>query len=74
MTNPDPLTLAVPTQEQLLTVKEFAALTGMHPNSIYKRIRAGRQPGVVNMGTDYRINVRKALEGAIDSGGSVSKG
>ncbi len=62
MTTPDTLVLTVPKQEQLLTVKEFATLTGMPPNSIYKRIRAGRQPGVISMGTDYRINVTVALE------------
>lgn len=74
MMNPDPLTLTVPQQDQLLTVKEFATLTGMHPNSIYKRIRAGRQPGVIDMGSDYRINVRIALDASQKSASGVSKG
>jgi hypothetical protein len=56
-----PLMLTVPTQEQLLTVQEFAAHVRAHPRSIYRRIREGRQVGVVEVGREYRINIAVAL-------------
>ena len=54
--------LSHPGREQLLTVQEFAAHVRVHPNSIYRRIRAKRQPGVVLVGREYRINVVVALK------------
>ena len=62
MNKPEPLMLTVPKQEQLFTVQEFAALTRVHPRSIYRRIREGRQPGVVEVGREYRINITIALK------------
>lgn len=55
-----PLMLTVPTQEQLLTIQEYAAHVRAHPKSIYRRIKEGRQPGVVEVGREYRINIAEA--------------
>lgn len=57
----DRLALTHPRREQLLTVQEFAALVRVHPMSIYRRIREHRQPGVVKVGREYRINTTVAL-------------
>lgn len=44
-----------------LSVKEYAALMRIHPLSVYRRIREGRQAGVVRMGRDIRIHLETAL-------------
>ncbi len=43
-------------RDSLLTVKEYATITREHPLSIYRRIREGRQPGVVKVGGWIRLN------------------
>ena len=50
------------TCEDLLTVQEFATLIRVHPGTIYRRIREGRQPGVHRFGRDIRIDLAAALE------------
>lgn len=40
-----------------LTVKEYAALIRQHPLSVYRRIREGRQAGVIRLGRDIRIDL-----------------
>jgi len=50
------------TPPTLLTVKEFAAVIRVHPLSVYRRIREHRQPGVVRLGRDIRINLAVALD------------
>ena len=42
---------------ELLTVKEYAALLRQHQWSVYRRIRQGRQAGVVRVGRDIRIDL-----------------
>ena len=49
------------TREGLLTVQEFADLIRVHPGSVYRRIRQGRQPGVHRFGRDVRIDLACAL-------------
>jgi hypothetical protein len=46
----------------LMTVKEFAALIGVHPRSIYRRIWENRQPGVYRVSKYIRIDVKLALD------------
>lgn len=64
MTETPRLMLTHPSREQLLTVQEFADLVRVHPLSVYRRIREKRQPGVLRVGREYRINVTVALSGA----------
>lgn len=47
--------------EELLTVKEFAALVREHEWSVYRRIREGRQLGLVRSGRRVRIDITLAL-------------
>lgn len=49
--------------ETLLTVKEFADLTRVHPMSVYRRIRERRQPGVYRFGGTIRIDPTAARMG-----------
>jgi hypothetical protein len=44
-------------REELLTVKEYAALVRQHPESIRRRIRAGKQKGAERVGGEWRIDV-----------------
>lgn len=44
-------------REELLTVQEFAAIVRLHPLSVYRRIREGRQPGAVRFGREIRIDL-----------------
>lgn len=44
-------------REELLTVKEYAAIVRQHEWSVYRRIREGRQTGVVRVGRDIRIDI-----------------
>lgn len=46
----------------LLTVKEFAGLVRQSQWSVYRRIRGDRQPGVVRVGRDIRIDLAKACD------------
>jgi len=48
-------------REELLTVKEFAALVRQHEWSVYRRIREARQPGIVRIGRYVLIDVAVAL-------------
>lgn len=43
---------------ELLSVKEYAALVRMDPQTVYRRIWRGDQPGVVRVGGQYRIDVQ----------------
>lgn len=62
MTDVPRLMLTHPDRHQLLTVQEFAALARLHPKTIYRRIKEGRQPGFVDIGgREYRIDAVKAL-------------
>lgn len=45
----------------LLTVKEFAGLVRLDPFTIYRRIWANRQPGVIRIGRNIRIDGAIAL-------------
>lgn len=47
-------------REEFLTVKEFAFVTRQHEQSIYRRIRQRRQPGVVRFGREIRIDITQA--------------
>jgi hypothetical protein len=47
-------------REELLTVKEFADLTRVRPDSVYRRIRLHKQPGVVRFGREVRIDLIQA--------------
>lgn len=47
-----------------LTVQEFADLIRVHPRTVYRRIWANRQPGVLRFGRDIRIHVPTALQPA----------
>jgi excisionase family DNA binding protein len=49
------------THQQLLTVQEFASLVRIHPLSVYRMIREGRQRGVIKLGRHIRINASIAL-------------
>lgn len=42
-------------RDRLLTVKEYAYVTREHPLSVYRRIREGRQSGVVREGSTIRL-------------------
>lgn len=42
-------------RERLLTVKEYSHVTREHPLSVYRRIREGRQKGVVRSGGSIRL-------------------
>lgn len=50
---------------ELLTVKEFAAVTREHVWSVYRRIREGRQPGVVRFGREIRIDLTVAARAPV---------
>jgi hypothetical protein len=41
---------------QLLTVKEYAEIVRLHPLSVYRRIREGRQAGVHRLSGTIRLN------------------
>lgn len=47
--------------EELLTVKEYSVMTRLHPESIRRRIRAGRQLGAVRVGGQWRIDATLAI-------------
>jgi hypothetical protein len=47
-------------RQELLTVKEYAALIRQHEWSIYRRIREQRQAGVVRCGRRVRIDIALA--------------
>jgi len=64
--------LSHPGRHQLLTVQEFADLARVHPKSIYRRIKEGRQPGVVEVGREYRIDVVIALAAGKKAGSRES--
>jgi len=51
----------------LLTVKEFAGLVRQNQWSVYRRIREDRQPGVVRIGRDIRIDPIKACRSRASS-------
>lgn len=56
-------------REELLTVKEFASITHVHPLTVYRRIREGRQAGVVRYGNrDIRIDIREASMATVKRG------
>jgi hypothetical protein len=40
---------------RLLTVKEYADLVRQHPQSVYRRIREGRQSGMYRVGGSIRL-------------------
>ncbi len=46
-------------RDRLLTVKEYAFVTREHPKTVYKRIRDGRQDGVIRVGGGLRLNAPK---------------
>jgi len=48
--------------QELLTVKEFAYLANLHPESVRRRIRLGCQPGAVRLGGQWRIDVAVAVD------------
>lgn len=41
---------------QLLTVKQYAHVAQLHPASVWRRVRAGRQPGVHRVGGGIRLD------------------
>lgn len=47
---------------ELLTVQEFATMIRVHPLSVYRRIREGRQPGVQRFGREIRIDLIAASQ------------
>jgi predicted DNA-binding transcriptional regulator AlpA len=47
--------------EELLTVKEYAYLFGYHPNSVWRRVRAGKMPNAIRDGRSIRIRVPSEL-------------
>lgn len=49
------------TRQHLMTVQEFADHVRAHPRTIYRLIKANKQPGVVKVGGLIRINPRVAL-------------
>lgn len=49
-------------RDELLTVKEYASLVRQHAKSVYRRIDAGRQPGVVRFGREIRIDLAVASD------------
>ena len=44
-------------RDELLTVKEFALLVRQHEKTIRRRIQDGRQPGALQVGGEWRIDV-----------------
>lgn len=44
-------------RDELLTVKEYAEIIRQHEMSVYRRIRLGRQAGVVRFGREIRIDL-----------------
>ena len=48
---------------ELLTVKEFADLVRQHEKSVRRRIQQHRQPGAIEVGGEWRIDVIIALNG-----------
>ena len=44
-------------KEELLTVKEYAFMLNLHPESVRRCIRAGRQRGAVRVGGQWRIDL-----------------
>lgn len=47
--------------EELITVKEFAFLFGYHPNSVWRRVRAGKMPNAFKDGRSVRIRMPREL-------------
>ena len=47
--------------EELLTVKEFAYLFGYHPNSVWRRVRAGKMANAIRDGRCIRIRMPSEL-------------
>lgn len=43
-------------RDNLLTVKEYADVVRQHPQSVYRRIREDRQPGVCRVGGNIRLS------------------
>jgi excisionase family DNA binding protein len=64
---PPTVVVTEPHREQLLTVQEFAGHMRVHPCSIYRLIRNGRQPGVVRVGRQIRINPKIAAAVSLES-------
>jgi predicted nucleotide-binding protein (sugar kinase/HSP70/actin superfamily) len=58
-------------QHALMTVKEFADTVRQHEKSVYRRISAGTQPGVVRVGRPIRIDASVALGGSMDASPSA---
>ena len=48
-------------REELLTVQEFAYILRQHPKSVYRRIAKNRQPGLVRIGRELRIDIMQAV-------------
>jgi hypothetical protein len=44
-------------RDEFLTVKEYAFMVKQNPESVRRRLRAGRQPGAVRVGGQWRIDV-----------------
>ena len=59
MTRPDIIRAR---RDELLTVKEFAALWRVDVRSVYRAIRHGRLAGVARMGREIRIDLSVCLE------------
>lgn len=57
----DPIVVTTAKHEPLLTVQEFADRLRVHPITIYRLIREGKQAGVVRIGRHIRINAKIAL-------------
>ena len=53
-------------RDELLTVKEYAWIVRQHEKTVRRRIQHGRQPGAVNIGGQWRIDIVLALQGAPD--------
>ena len=54
--------LLIERRQELLTVKEFAALTRQHPESVRRRVREGRQVGAMRVGGQWMIDFRRCCE------------
>jgi excisionase family DNA binding protein len=52
--------------DELLTVKEFAAVMRIHVQTAWKWVADGRVPGVVRAGRTIRIHRATALRGLLD--------
>lgn len=48
-------------REELLTVKEYAAVVRVHERSLRRRIRRGVEPGAVRVGGQWRIDLACSL-------------